>query len=143
MILPLLSISPIPVQLGLCVQVLQKGLVALAHHSLALAELYPGCPQGIGLQFLWPAQVLVSGIWGQWEQGTGAQRSRSLFSLWLPPAGTEALQKAEDFVGAGINAGEQKRMNENKEPKMSCFVIQSFQRCFAYAYSQLTEGGSS
>lgn len=76
MILPLLSISPIPVQLGLCVQVLQEGLIALplAHHSLALAELYPGCPQGIGLRFLWPAQVLVSGIWGQWEQGTGAQR---------------------------------------------------------------------
>lgn len=51
----------------------------------------------------------------------------------------------QGFVGAGMNAGEQKkkRMNENKEPKISYFVIQSFQCCFACAYSQLTEGGSS
>lgn len=41
-----------------------------------------------------------------------------------------------------MNAGEQKkRMNENKEPKISYSVIQSFQCCFACAYSQLTEGG--
>lgn len=46
----------------------------------------------------------------------------------------------QGFVGAGMNAGEQKRMNECKEPKISYFVIQC---CFAYAYSHLTEGGSS
>lgn len=45
----------------------------------------------------------------------------------------------QGFVGAGRNAGEQKRINENKEPDISYFVIQSFQCCFAYAYSQLTE----
>lgn len=86
---------------------------------------------GVGVRDLGP---VGAGHWGT---------ERSLFSLWLTPAGTEALQKAEGFVGAGINAGEQKRMNENKEPKSSCFVIQSFQCCFAYAYSQLMEGGSS
>lgn len=38
MVLPLLSISPIPVQMGLCVQVLQEQLIVLplAHNSKVL-----------------------------------------------------------------------------------------------------------